>query len=171
MHHLGLQILVGTDVDRECKSLKGMNLWGILYLTTCFGTAEIYLVFVISPADGSLRGECAQEEKDRDQMGSSSPKSCLISRSVQTPHTEGARGVWLLCPSQHREWCKAMTYTSGTRGHRFPCFYRQLSTPHNGPGYLTSWLRLEVCLATWFNRKSVNRWTHTVSQMSVWNTW
>lgn len=32
--------------------------------------AEMYLVFVIRPADGSLQGECAQEEKDRDQMSS-----------------------------------------------------------------------------------------------------
>lgn len=49
-------------------------------------------MLVIRPADGSLKGECAQEKKDRDQMGSLSRKSCLISRSVQTPHTEGHVG-------------------------------------------------------------------------------
>lgn len=44
-------------------------------------------VLIIRAADCSSGRKCAQEEKERVQMGSSSPRSCLISHSAQTPPT------------------------------------------------------------------------------------
>lgn len=68
VHLLGLQILVTTGVASKYKNLKGMSsLWGTLQSAVC-------LVLIIRPADVSLHGECAQEDKDKAPNGQLVPQ-------------------------------------------------------------------------------------------------
>ena len=65
MHLLGLQRFSRQESGQRVQKLEGSDLGrGVLHLTKCFvprRRAEMYLALVIRPADGSLRGECAQE--------------------------------------------------------------------------------------------------------------
>lgn len=73
------------------------------------GTAELWCIWRSSL--GQVMARCMENvprRKSTDQMGSQSPKSCLISRSVQMHHTEGGTGVCFLVYSRAkndaRQW-------------------------------------------------------------------